>query len=182
MKKTKTNTSYAKRNKKGQFTSIVSWLNSKKFWIFILLLSVPNIIIGVHGRLVQNSLDFLIEEVEAQDLCGLDVVECESEKERQPSMREWVFNRLEQNLGTEEAINGMIIITCESGWNPDALNVNTNKTADLGLWQINHPLHSKTISRQQSLDYQIATDWAIKKRLNDGNWSAWVCARVLGIN
>lgn len=114
---------------------------------------------------------------EVMEICTLNDVYCEEEM----TMQEWVFERLKQNLGEEEAIKGMMIIQCESRWNPDALNVNTNKTADLGLWQINHPLHSKTISRQQSLDYQIATDWAINKRLNDGNWGAWVCSRVLGI-
>ncbi len=99
-----------------------------------------------------------------------------TQEERDLTITEWVYKRLEQHLGEDEAYNGMAIIQCESGWNPDALSY----TRDMGLWQISH-IH-KDISNQQKFDYQIATDWAINKRIRDGNWSAWVCARKLGIN
>lgn len=124
----------------------------------------------------EGNAEGLVSAVD-REVCSLEDVYCDEDLDTQ----DWVFERMRQHLGFDEAIKGMMIIQCESGWNPDALNVNTNGTADLGLWQINHPLHSKTISRQQSLDYQIATDWAINKRTNDGNWSAWVCARILNI-
>lgn len=72
------------------------------------------------------------------------------------------------------------IVKCESGFNPNAVNKrNKNGTRDSGLWQINS-VH-KRISEAAKFDYKAATKWAITKRLHDGNWSAWVCARHLGI-
>ena len=72
------------------------------------------------------------------------------------------------------------IVKCESGFNPYAVNTrNKNGTKDMGLWQINS-LH-KRISDADKFDYQAATRWALAKRLHEGNWSAWVCARKLGI-
>lgn len=98
------------------------------------------------------------------------------------SMKQWVWERLEANLGVDEAINGMMIIQCESGWNPMALHTNTNGTVDIGLWQWNMPLHANRLSPEQAFNYQIATDFAINKYWEDGNsWRAWVCASRLGI-
>lgn len=71
------------------------------------------------------------------------------------------------------------IINCESRWVTDAKGVNRNGSYDLGLWQINS-IH-KNISDAEKLDYKSATKWAITKRLRDGNWSAWYCARRLAI-
>lgn len=65
------------------------------------------------------------------------------------------------------------IITNESGWNDYAYNINTNGTTDFGLWMINS-IHKNTISPKDRLDYKKATEWAINKRLNDGDWNAWV--------
>lgn len=87
----------------------------------------------------------------------------------------------------QEAINAGLnpdevekIVKCESGFNPHAVNNrNKNGTKDMGLWQINS-LHRR-ISDADKFDYKKATKWAITKRLHDGNWSAWVCARKLGI-
>lgn len=90
-------------------------------------------------------------------------------------MQEWVLQQVaEAGLNPDEA---EIIITCESRWDPDAMGVNYNRTADLGLWQINS-IH-KDISNSDKLDYKKATDWAIEKRLKDGHWRAWACARKL---
>ena len=73
-----------------------------------------------------------------------------------------------------------MIIQCESGWNPEAMNTkNTNGSFDSGLWQINS-IH-KNITNSERLNPIKATQWSITKRLNDGNWSAWVCSRKLGI-
>jgi hypothetical protein len=67
------------------------------------------------------------------------------------------------------------IISCESRWDDQAKGYNRNGSYDLGLWQINS-IH-KNISDGEKLDYKAATKWAIAKRLEDGNWSAWYCAR-----
>lgn len=87
----------------------------------------------------------------------------------------------------QEAINAGIdpdevekIVRCESRFNPNAVNSrNLNGTKDMGLWQINS-IHRK-ISDKDKLDYKASTKWAIAKRLHDGNWSAWYCAKRLAI-
>lgn len=90
-------------------------------------------------------------------------------------MKDWVLNKVaEAGLNPQEA---EAIINCESRWNPDAMGINRNRTADLGLWQINS-IH-KDISNADKLDYKKATDWAIAKRLKDGHWGAWYCARKI---
>ena len=90
-------------------------------------------------------------------------------------MKDWVLKQvIEAGLDPSEA---EIIINCESKWNPDAMGINYNRTADLGLWQINS-IH-KDISNADKLDYKKATEWAIQKRLKDGHWRAWMCARKL---
>jgi soluble lytic murein transglycosylase-like protein len=72
------------------------------------------------------------------------------------------------------------MIFAESRFNSSALNVNSNRTVDLGLLQINS-IHKGTISLVDMLDPYKAIDWAIKKRLKDGNYSAWVAAQKLKI-
>lgn len=95
--------------------------------------------------------------------------------EQELSMKDWVLRQVaEAGLNPREA---EIIINCESRWEPDAMGINYNHTADLGLWQINS-IH-KDISNADKLDYKKATIWAIDKRLEDGHWKAWVCARKL---
>jgi soluble lytic murein transglycosylase-like protein len=68
------------------------------------------------------------------------------------------------------------IIQCESGWNPEAVNIkNKNGSWDRGLVQINS-VH-KDISNADAFDYEKAIDWMIKKMHKDGNLNAWVCNR-----
>lgn len=90
-------------------------------------------------------------------------------------MKAWVLGEVEKaGLSTKEAD---IIITCESRWKPDAIGVNKNGSYDVGLWQINS-IH-KNITNAGKMDYKEATKWAIDKRLRDGSWRAWSCARKL---
>lgn len=72
------------------------------------------------------------------------------------------------------------IIACESGWNPEAVNVNTNGSIDTGLVQRNS-IHKKTLSNADSFDYKKAIDWMVAKSRRDGGFGAWVCARKLNI-
>lgn len=95
--------------------------------------------------------------------------------EMELTMKEWVLKQVtDAGLNPVEAET---IITCESRWNPDAMGINYNRTADLGLWQINS-IH-KDISNVDKLDYKKATAWAIQKRVKDGHWRAWACSRKL---
>ena len=96
-------------------------------------------------------------------------------KEKELSMQEYVLNEVEKaGLNKYEAY---IIINCESRWDSNRFNVNSNKTIDLGLWQIN-TIH-KNISNIDKMDYKKATAWSIEKRIKDGNWKAWVCSKQL---
>jgi len=81
--------------------------------------------------------------------------------------------------GLEDPKHADALISCESKWDDQAKGHNTNGTYDLGLWQINS-IH-KDISNTDKLDYKQATKWAIAKRLNDGNWSAWSCSRRIAM-
>lgn len=72
------------------------------------------------------------------------------------------------------------IIQCESNWNPNAINTkNSNGTWDGGLVQINS-IH-KNISNADKFDFKKSIDWMIAKIKRDKGYSAWSCARRLGI-
>lgn len=93
------------------------------------------------------------------------------------SMEDWVkIEASSRGLKWEEVWS---LIQCESSWTPDAINVNTNGSYDLGLWQWNS-IHTH-LTTECKLDYQCATNEAFNKRIKEGNWSAWVCADILGI-
>jgi len=69
----------------------------------------------------------------------------------------------------------MNIAKNESGYRTDAINLNTNKTADIGVFQIND-VHSKRISREDRMDYIKNIKFAYTLRKEQGNWNAWsVC-------
>ena len=91
----------------------------------------------------------------------------------EPSVKEYVFARLQEKLGLDEAIRGLGIITCESNWRTDIGIIEPNNTISYGLWQINS-IH-KDISNADKLDYKKATEWSINKRIHDGNFEAWSC-------
>ena len=91
------------------------------------------------------------------------------------SMKDYVlkeFAKANIDVKTAEAI-----IDCESRFNPDAININTNKTYDAGIFQINS-IH-KDISLQDKLNYKTAVKWVINKVKKDGSWSAWACSRLI---
>jgi len=88
----------------------------------------------------------------------------------EPTIREYIKNEVEKAGLKWSEVD--CLIQNESGWNNWAYNINSNGTTDFGLWQINS-LHKKTASVDCRWDYKCSTKWAIKKRLNDGNWSAW---------
>ena len=83
------------------------------------------------------------------------------------SVEEYVMKEVRKaGLSTIEV---SCLIKNESGWNPYALNKNSDGSFDVGLWQMND-VHNK---REIAFDYKKSTKWAIEKRLHDGNWSAW---------
>lgn len=61
---------------------------------------------------------------------------------------------------------------CESNLNPDAIHINTNRTADLGIMQIN-TVH-KDISNSDKFNLTKSVQWANQK-IKEGKGSIWVC-------
>ena len=93
------------------------------------------------------------------------------------SMEQWVLREADnRGLNRNEVWS---IIQAESSWRPDAINVNTNGSYDLGLWQWNS-IH-KDISTACKLDFRCSTNEAFNKRIHDGNWCAWYGSHKLGI-
>ena len=97
-------------------------------------------------------------------------------EEEEQDMYEYVFNTLKEQLGLKEAIMGVAIVQCESSWRDDIAIIEPNDTISTGLFMINS-IHKPTISYTDMLDYKKATQWAIDKRIADGSWNAWTCAR-----
>ena len=99
-----------------------------------------------------------------------------NKKREEMSVREYVLNEVKKaGLDPKKA---EMIIQCESGWEIWQDQVNNNGSIDRGLWQINS-IHNFGV--ENSYNYKKATDWAIQKRLHDGNWSAWTCAKKLNL-
>lgn len=99
----------------------------------------------------------------------------------EPKMIDWVLNEVEKaGINKTEAL---MIIQCESRQNPSAYNINKHASGitslDAGLWQLN--LYYQKISLADALDYKLATAKAIEIYKSRGNWSAWSCAKILGL-
>lgn len=77
--------------------------------------------------------------------------------------------------------NAEAIIDCESHFNNNTFNINSNKTIDLGLYQFNS-VHIKSglITLEEIGDYKKSTKKAIEMWQKKG-WSPWVCAKLLNI-
>lgn len=82
----------------------------------------------------------------------------------------------EMGFSNRDIIIAINIARAESGLRTDAINLNTNKTADLGIFQIND-VHSKRISREDRMDFvkNIKFAWTLRKE--QGNWNAWSVCR-----
>jgi hypothetical protein len=117
--------------------------------------------------LLGKELEFKIEPVYAQ--------------EKQLSVKDYAWEQAKKH--GLDPVSFVVIIFHESRFNPEAININVQKSGrksvDIGLLQINS-IH-QDISLQDKLDPYKAIDWAIEKRLKDGNYRAWVAANTLGI-
>lgn len=160
-------------------TKIKQWLQDHQthaFYIFIIgsaliiwLVGYPNALEAVANSIgiKANQTTNLMQVVEAKEVV---------KEVKEPTIEEWVMNEIKKaGLNEKEA---WAIIQCESKFNPEAMNINTNKSYDAGIWQINS-IHKLKIS--EALDYKTATKWAIEKRLRDGSWDAWVCSKLINL-
>ena len=82
----------------------------------------------------------------------------------------------EMGFSNHDILIAMNVAKNESGYRKDAINLNTNKTADIGVFQIND-VHSKRISREDRMDFvkNIKFAWTLRKE--QGNWNAWSVCR-----
>ena len=114
-------------------------------------------------------IKFVNNPVNYEPIVGITVARVEEEKEL--PIRLFVLNEFyKAGLNVDVADR---IITCESRWNINAVNINKDKTFDAGLYQINS-IH-KDITLQDKINVRTATAWAIKKIKKEGGWQAWVC-------
>lgn len=116
------------------------------------------------------------EDIKIKVLETAELTENEPELTPKEEMRAWVLAEAKKAGLNPKEVDA--IIHCESRWDDQAVGHNRNGSNDKGLWQINS-IHK--LSDAERLDYKTATKWAIEKRLRDGNWSAWYCARRLAI-
>ena len=96
--------------------------------------------------------------------------------------REQIINFITDTFG-KDAPQALMIAKCESGLRPNALNDNTTwggVSQDLGLFQINKKYQGVT-NPNFLYNYKINTLMAKQIFDSRGNWSAWSCAKYLGI-
>ena len=99
------------------------------------------------------------------------------------SQAERIRRKILYVFGSSDGKKAIQVATCESGLNPKASNVNTNRSVDRGIFQINsihrgtlYPSHEEP--RLYEEDYNI---WVAKKLRDRDGWDPWVCAVKLGV-
>lgn len=109
------------------------------------------------------------------------VIEVTAETPEPADMKEWVLWKIKQ--AGMDPYEAYAIVNCESRWNPEAINSEVNNSGggtDLGLWMINTKWQPH-VKPSCSLDYRCSTEEAIKIYQKRGNWSAWTCAKIVGL-
>lgn len=160
------------QRKKGKFTKNQNWVYQfKLIWFMFLTLTL------VTTFTYTSILALFSVNPHSWSICLVKPQKAVTEQS--VSLEEYVFNRVEEELGFQEAVKAVNIITCESNWRTDICIIEPNDTISCGLWQINtvhnNPSSDNYISNADKLDYKKATEWAIQKRKADGGWFAWSC-------
>jgi hypothetical protein len=92
--------------------------------------------------------------------------------------KDWALKEWEK-IGQRD--NALIVFQCESHWDMNKWNINTNKTIDAGAYMFNS-VHFKSgrLTLNEATDWKIATEKAIELYKEQG-WTPWVCAKLEGI-
>ena len=91
--------------------------------------------------------------------------------ETELNIKDYVKQEVEKaGLSWEEA---NCIITEESQWRDDICIIEPDMSISCGIWQLNTVHNKNGLTNACKVNYKCATEFAIKKRLHDGNWSAW---------
>ncbi len=103
-----------------------------------------------------------------------------AQAQTEPSMQDWVLEEV-KNAGINP-YEAYMIVNCESRWNDQATNVNSDKyqSVDNGLWMINAYWH-KEVSKSCAYDYKCATKEAIRIYKESNSWQQWNCAKIVGL-
>lgn len=127
----------------------------------------------VIGKCTIEFITFMDNPVHQYSIAEVKVARADEIKEI--PMRLWVLNAFnEAGLDVNKADR---IIECESHYNENAINFNSNKSFDAGIFQLNS-VH-KDITLKDKIDYKTATAYVIKKVKRDKGWSAWVCNNLI---
>ena len=149
---------------KNKIKKLVVW--------FSVLFSAACLLLGVVYGVSKASLEMADRLFPAYIIPGIGVAHAETVKEI--PIRLYVLNEFyKAGLSVDKADK---IIACESKWDINAIHINSDKSYDSGLFQINS-IH-KDISLQDRIDYITATKWAINKVKKDG-WGCWVCNKLI---
>lgn len=161
-------------NKIGRFASKKAKI---RIWVFGVLFTAITLTMAVIGA----QEVYLTASNRIKDIFKPKTLTVIAETPEPTDMKEWVMWRV-----NKEGINpyeAYMIVQCESRWNDQATNVNNDKekSVDMGLWMINTTKWQKHVSPACAYDYKCATEEAIKIYQKRGNWSAWVCASIVGL-
>ena len=159
----------------GRFTKrpIGSKLSKVLIVEIALALALVIVLADLYAGKVSEALYPVITPVQAE-IAQIKAVELPIE--------EYVFEEVRRELGIQDAIKAVSMIGgCENkSWLPDICIIEPNYTISCGIWMINTVHNRKDssnyISNADKVDYKKATEWAINKRIKDGDWSAWSCS------
>lgn len=150
-----------------------SRIEKKKRWVGICLNAASGIIIAALVATI-----YIVSTATLQDEYGkITADESKAAVKAELSVREQVWKILteEGKLSFDEAMKGMYIVECESGFDVNAYNRTTD---DFGVWQINydHQIKAGKTTIACAMDYVCATEYAIKLyRESKNSWKLWVC-------
>jgi len=158
----------------------------QKNWKKIMIYTICSTILSASALFVYLEYHYLVGEFDYHPIVIFEFTVAEARelakeeaKEEEKPTWQTVIDRVTAELGQEMAMKVYAVISCESGWNSDAVNLaNKNKTFDAGLWQINS-IHG--ISNACKFDVNCSTDFAIELIKKQG-LKPWTCAKKLGYN
>jgi hypothetical protein len=146
-------------------------------WSFLILSALIIWLIGYPASLKAMAETIGIKSVQKET----PIQKVEAKEEVKPIVydKEWALREWEK-IGQRD--NALIVFQCESHWDMNKWNINTNKTIDAGAYMFNS-VHFKSgrLTINEATDWKKGTEKAIELYKEQG-WTPWVCARLEGIN
>ena len=119
---------------------------------------------------------FVLDPIKYEPIAEITIAREVKAETPEEDIKDWILDEWEK-VGQRDEANA--IITCESRWNLNAFNINSNGTIDLGLYQFNS-LHLKSglIDLKCLGDFKCQTKKAIEMWQKKG-WTPWVCNKLV---